>query len=488
MTVHQLRARQVVPRPVDEVFDFFSKAENLRRITPAQMRFEFLSGDFEMRAGLEIEYRLRPLFGVPVGWRTAITSFDPPHRFTDVQLKGPYGRWDHTHTFSAVEGGTLVEDEIIYELPLGRLGDLAHGLVRAELEQIFRHRARSIDNIFARPAINADPQTIAVAGGTGFVGGAIAQELYRRGHRVVVLSSRGEEARGGLPDEIEIRNADVTADMTSGDLSAALAGTQALVISLAFSNSPIEAPRRGRTFEAIDAAGTEALVAAAREAGVHRLVYMSGAGAAPDAAKHWFRAKWRAEESVRGSGLTWSIVRPTWVYGPRDISLNRFIGFARRFQAVPMTNFGGQLLAPVFIDDVARLAADSLTDGAAADQTFELGGPETLPMRQVIGRALASAGIRRPILPGPTPLIKLAALPLSLLPEPPLTPAAVDFINQPATVDVGPLLERMPRRLTPLDEGLDSYLAPGAGPAAIHFGDRSFGELARLRGPVEIAD
>ena len=74
---------------------------------------------------------------------------------------------------------------------------------------------------------------------------------------------------------------------------------------------------------------------------------MSGAGAAPEAARHWVRAKWRAEEAVRGAGLTWSIIRPTWIYGPRDVSLNRFLGFARRLGVVPLTNSGDQLLAPV---------------------------------------------------------------------------------------------------------------------------------------------
>ena len=129
-----------------------------------------------------------------------------------------------------------------------------------------------------------------------------------------------------------------------------------------------------------------------------------------------------------------------------------------------MTNFGGQLLAPVFIDDIGRLAADSLVDPAAIGQVFEIGGPETLPMRDVIARALRSAGIRRPIIPGPAALIRLGAIPLTLLPSPPLTPDAVDFINQPATVDLAPLMARMPRRLTPLDEGLDSYLGPAQGP------------------------
>ena len=247
----------------------------------------------------------------------------------------------------------------------------------------------------------------------------------------------------------------------------ALAGRDALVIALAFRNSPIEAPRRGQTFMAVDAAGTERLAAAAETAGIGRLVYLSGAGAAPDARRHWFRAKWRAETAIRARGIPFTIIRPTWIYGPRDVSLNRFLGFARLLQAVPMTNFGGQQLAPVFIDDVARLAADSLVDPAAAGQVFEIGGPETLSMREIIRRALRAAGIRRPIVPGPAPLIKLAALPLALLPTPPLTPDAVDFINAPATVDLAPLLARMPRALTSLDVGLASYLAPSAGPATV---------------------
>ena len=465
MTMHQIQAEMVVDRPIDEVFAFFAKPENLGRITPRNLGFELRTDDTRMRDGLEIEYRIRPLLGIPLTWRSRITDYDPPNGFRDVQLAGPYHSWDHHHAFTAEGDRTRITDAVEYSLPLGPLGQVAHALtVRSQLEEIFRHRARTIRSIYARPKPNDHPLTVAVAGGSGFVGGAIAAELFARGHRVVILSRQGDAARGPLPDEIEVRYADAT---HPDGLVPALAEVDALVIALAFKNSPIESPARGQTFEGVDAVGTEHLVAAAREAGIGHVLYLSGAGAAPDARRHWFRAKWRAEEAVRGSGIPFTILRPTWIYGPRDVSLNRFIGFARQLQMVPMTNLGTQMLAPLFIDDVARLAADSLTDAAAIGQVFEVGGPETLRMRDIIARALEVAGIRRPIIPGPAPLIRLGATPLTLLPAPPLTPDAVDFINQPATVDVAPLLRRMPRRLTPLEEGLATYLAPAGEGVAI---------------------
>ncbi|GAC1662609.1 MAG: hypothetical protein NVS9B8_00140 [Candidatus Limnocylindrales bacterium] len=469
MSTHRLSASQLIGRPIDEVFDFFSRPENLGRITPASMGFEFLSGDHAMRDGLEIRYRIRPLLGIPLTWTTRITGYAPPNSFQDTQLSGPYRRWEHSHTFAAVAGGTLVRDEIVYAVPFGPLGDIANRLVvQGELRRIFRHRAETIRSVFAEAGTSTN-MTVAVAGGTGFVGGAIATELLRRGHAVRVLSHRGEAARGGLSDAIDLRTADV---QTGTGLVEALRGVDVLAIALAFKNSPIEAPRKHQTFVEVDAQGTERLVAAAREAGVKRVVYMSGAGAAVDAPRHWFRAKWRAEDAVRGSGMTWTIIRPTWIFGPRDVSLNRFVGFARRLFMVPMTNGGGQLLAPVFIDDAANLAADSIVSDAAAGQVFELGGPETLKMRDIIMTALRVAGLRRPIVPGPTPLIKLLAIPLSWLPTPILSPDAVDFINQPATVDLAPLLEQMPRRLTRLEEGLASYLGPSSGDASLIFDGR----------------
>jgi len=303
--------------------------------------------------------------------------------------------------------------------------------------------------------MSPESQIVAVAGGTGFVGGAIARELAARGHHVVVLSHR--RTGGDSNSAFEYRHADITQPQS---LAAALAGVDALVISLAFRNSPIEAPRRGQTFEQVDSAGTEALVAAARTAGVRRLVYISGAGAAPDAARHWFRAKWRAEEAVRGSGIVYTIFRPSWIYGPGDHSLNRFVGFSRWLPFIPQIGNGRQRLAPVFVADVGSLVADALVTPAAENATLEVGGPETLTMDEIIRVALRVLRRRRPILHAPVVLMKVATAPLTLLPSPPMTPSAIDFIVQSAPVDTGPLTATLPRNLTPLAEALATYLGP----------------------------
>ena len=294
-------------------------------------------------------------------------------------------------------------------------------------------------------------QTVAIAGGTGFVGGAIAAELARRGHRVVVLSHRRR-----APGAAESREVDATKPIDA----AVLDGIDCLVIALAFKNYPVEAPRRGRTFERVDAYGTLNLVAAARASKVKRIVYVSGAGAAADADKTWFRAKWRAEEAVRSSGIPYTIFRPSWIYGPGDSSLNRFIGFTRWLPFVPQIGNGKQRLAPLFVDDMAALAADAIETDTAVNQVIEVGGPETIEMDQVVRSALCAMGRRRFILHAPVTVMKIATAPLVVLPAPPMRPSAIDFVVQSAPVDTTRLREILPRRLRRLDEALPTYLSP----------------------------
>ncbi len=299
---------------------------------------------------------------------------------------------------------------------------------------------------------------ILVAGGTGFLGSAIVRELARQGlGPITVLSRSAPKVAQRFPGlGVEARAADVT---DPGSLPAALLGVETLINCVQFPTSPIEIPRKGWTFEKVDYQGTVNLTGAAKAAGVRRLVYLSGVGAAPGAARHWFRFKWQAEEAVRASGIEYVILRPTWVYGPEDVSLNRFLGFARFLPFVPVFGNGKQLMQPVFVDDVARAVAASLATPAAAGQTLEIGGPDVMTMDDVIRAALEVAGKRRFILHQPVALGKLMGRLASMLPSPPLSADAIDFITASAVADNSALLATLALRLTPLREGLATYLA-----------------------------
>lgn len=142
-----LRAITLLPLSRDRVFPFFAAAENLERITPPELRFSIVTpSPMDMGPGTLIEYRLR-LAGVPFGWRTEITEWDPPRGFTDTQVRGPYHTWVHQHRFEERDGGTLMTDEVRWRLPLRPLGEVAAPLVRAQLGRIFRYRARAIRRI-----------------------------------------------------------------------------------------------------------------------------------------------------------------------------------------------------------------------------------------------------------------------------------------------------------------------------------------------------
>jgi len=145
MRLHVLRREQHLSKPPEKSFAFFGDAHNLEDITPPWLGFRVVTPrPIAMGPGTLIEYRLR-LHGLPIRWRTQIAVWDPPRRFVDVQLDGPYRLWHHTHEFEPEGEGTRMTDVVRYALPLGPLGEIAHAvLVRRDVEAIFDHRAEAI--------------------------------------------------------------------------------------------------------------------------------------------------------------------------------------------------------------------------------------------------------------------------------------------------------------------------------------------------------
>ena len=141
MPYNLLHTSMHLPLPRPEVFAFFADAANLEAITPPELHFQIITPlPITMQKGAIIDYRLR-LRGIPFSWRTRIAEWESPLRFVDEQVRGPYALWEHTHTFTtAPDGGTMVQDTVRYQLPLGSLGAMALPLVQRDLTRIFGYR------------------------------------------------------------------------------------------------------------------------------------------------------------------------------------------------------------------------------------------------------------------------------------------------------------------------------------------------------------
>ncbi len=298
-----------------------------------------------------------------------------------------------------------------------------------------------------------------VTGGTGFVGSEIVRYLVRGSESVRVLSRSPKKLlRSQRIPGTEFFQGDVFNPPT---LEAALAGSDAMINAVQFENAPFENPRRGLTYERVDGEGTERQVEAAKKAGVKRFIYISGAGTREGRREPWFRAKLRAEKAVQESGLQWTIFRPSWIYGPGDRSLNKFAMFARLGPIVPLIGMGKEKIQPLYIMDMAKAVSLALNNSKTFGKILDIGGPESLSMHDIVATLLKVMGKRRIIFPQPKSMMKFIAAFVQFLPGKLrfLTPGGVDFITMEESVDNSALLQLLKLTLTPLEEGLRSYLS-----------------------------
>jgi uncharacterized protein YbjT (DUF2867 family) len=296
---------------------------------------------------------------------------------------------------------------------------------------------------------------VLVAGGTGFIGRHIGEHLLAAGHQVTVLGRNpAKVARIPQLTGADAVYGDVTDPSTLGE---SLKGVAAAVQAVQFPNHPIEVPRKGLTYDRFDHRGTVNLMNAAQDAGVKRFIYISGAGADVSSEKTWYRAKGLAERALTASGLDYAIVRPSWAYGPEDRALNRFAQIARFSPVVPRLGTKTQQIQPVWVGDVARTVT-RVFEREAWNGVYEIGSREVMTMDQVVRTLLDVMGKKRLIVPIPIALLKVATTPLKLLPNPPMTPAGIEFATQEGLVDITKTVEVLGVDPITLRDGLRRYI------------------------------
>jgi NADH dehydrogenase len=298
---------------------------------------------------------------------------------------------------------------------------------------------------------------VAIAGGSGFIGSAIVRRLAPiPGLRLRVLTRNPEKARAAIagPETIEFVAADVS---DPSALAAAIAGADTIVNAVQFDGYPIENPARGLTFNRVDYGGTVALIAAAKAAGVPNFIYISGAAADERSPNPAFRAKGRAERALRESGLTYTILRPSLVYGPEDRVVNGIAKALRMTPIMVVPGTGRQQLHPLLVDDLAACVALAI-GGRGRNGIFEIGGPDAMAFDDLVRLVMEITGRRRPIMHVPETLLLIAGTIAEKLPGALFSRDAVAFLVADNDCDTKPLTAEFGLTLTPARDGL-VYLA-----------------------------
>jgi uncharacterized protein YbjT (DUF2867 family) len=293
---------------------------------------------------------------------------------------------------------------------------------------------------------------IALSGATGFVGGHLARELVRRGHevRAVVREPRraGDLAEAG----IDVVGGDV---LQPDSLEEWLRKTDAVIhlVGIIRESGPL-------TFHRVHVQGTRNVLDAARAADVREIVHMSALAARTEpGASAYHRTKGEAEEAVRTSGLAWTIIRPSVIFGPGDGFVSMLASLLRYSPAVPMVGRGEFRLQPLWIGDVVEIFVRAVESPDMRGRELEVGGPEQIPYREVLRAIARVQKTRRPLIPFPIPLFRaMAAAGASLRIPAPITPDQLQMLLEENITDRNAAAEVMGREPLGFEEGLRRYL------------------------------
>jgi uncharacterized protein YbjT (DUF2867 family) len=278
-----------------------------------------------------------------------------------------------------------------------------------------------------------------LTGATGFVGRNMRKRLLDEGHavRTLVRPLPGQKTRllQGFRGDGDF--AYVFGDVVTGaGLEQGMNGCDAVIHLVG-----IILEKGTNTFAAVHHIGTRNVVEAAKRSGIKKFVHMSALGVRADGVAAYQRSKWQGEEEVRRSGIPYCILRPSLIFGPGDGFVTQMMAMMKQaplFRPVP--GDGSPKFRPVFIDDVTFCFVRALTVEAATNQTIDLGGADELTLDQVLAEIARWAGVRKPAIHIPLPLMFLGAALARVLPSPPVTADQLRMLREGSTCDIGPMV------------------------------------------------
>ena len=292
---------------------------------------------------------------------------------------------------------------------------------------------------------------ILVTGATGFVGGHLVKRLRQDGLKVRAVVRTPAKAQALTDLGVEVVPGDI-ADVAS--LDAAVKGCEKVIHLVG-----IIQEGRGYTFRSVHVDGTRNVLDAAKKTGVKHFIYQSALGSREGAASEYHRTKWQAEKLVKASGMTYTILRPSLIYGPGDLFTIRLAEMIRLSPVLPVIGTGRSKVQPIFIEDISECLAKIAGSDAHLNRTYEVGGPEQLTYEQVTKAIAAALGVDRPTVHMPLFFMRsMAKVAEAILPKPPVTTDQLIMMQEDNVCDLRDIREVFGIEPVRFREGLSRFL------------------------------
>jgi len=293
---------------------------------------------------------------------------------------------------------------------------------------------------------------ILVTGSTGFVGSNLVRRLRKADIAVRAVVRNPGKAQALKNIGVDVVEGDVS---SKASLEKAAEGCERVVHLVGIIQ---ETP--GATFRSVHVEGTRNVLEAARKAGARHFFYQSALGTRPGAKSEYHKTKWEAEELVRASGIPYTILRPSLIYGPGDQFTIRLSEMIRRSPVLPIIGSGKSRVQPIYIEDVVSCIVKAVTSDSFYNEMYEIGGPEQLTFEEVTVAIAAAMGVKRPAVHMPLFLVKSAARMLeSVLPRPPLTTDQLIMLQEDNVCGMGDIRDAFGIEPVPFRDGLKNFIS-----------------------------